>query len=138
MRNLKGLDAVKRFLFHTFGKILKVISYASIGGCVVLVGLFVWYLNGRPDLEVWHEAALDAEFTVDSAAHSFEDYLALEAQLFGQLEKKVYDRTPAGGGRQIGRFHRGSSSDPGRWETDWNRTFQLQTEKPAAGVSTLR
>ncbi|NIQ96040.1 MAG: alpha/beta hydrolase, partial [Desulfuromonadales bacterium] len=52
---------------------------------------FVLYLDSRSDLNYWHLAELDAEFTADSDIDSLADYLALEAKVFDQLEDRVYD-----------------------------------------------
>jgi alpha-beta hydrolase superfamily lysophospholipase len=103
----------------------------------MLLGAAVYYLENQPDLKVWHQAELDAEFTVDTPAQSFADYLALEKRLFGQLDEQVYARIRAGDRDSINRYFRGSQSDPGRWPTDWNRSFELSADAPKIGVLLL-
>ena len=58
---------------------LMALVYGALGAALVLLVVFVPYLNERPDLSVWHLADLDQEFTSDSDVTTFADYLALEA-----------------------------------------------------------
>jgi alpha-beta hydrolase superfamily lysophospholipase len=94
-------------------------------------------LEKRPDLNIWHEAELDAEFTVDSKAQNFADYLAIEEKLFAQLDERVYAKIKPEEQTIINRYHRGSLADPDKWSTNWNRTFEFATESPKAGVLLL-
>jgi len=111
--------------------------YGAAGVFLTLVVVFVLYMNGRPDLSVWHLAELDEEFTEDSDVSSFEDYLALEDRLFKQLDDKVYAEITPGQMTQINRFHKLSYSDPGRWPQNWNRSYEMPIAKPRAGVLLL-
>ena len=115
----------------------RALAYGIVGGLVVLIVVFVLYLDSRMDLKVWHLADLDAEFTKDTPAQSFEDYLAMEAQVFAQLDERVFEAVKPEHRRLINRYHRGSLSDPGRWPTNWNRTFELSLNAPRAGVLLL-
>ena len=121
------------FLKHT----VRILAYGLAGMLLLLVTGFVLYLDDRPDLQVWHTADLDAEFTEDSPVDSFADYLELETRLFDQLEEQVYARIRTEDRRAINRYHRGSLSDPARWDTDWNRSFERTSDNPRAGVLLL-
>ena len=101
------------------------------------LAVFVLYLNSRPELEVWHTADLDEEFTANSDIASFEDYLALESRLFAQLDEQVYALTGTADGDRINRYQRGSLADPGRWPTDWNRSFVMEADAPRGAVLLL-
>lgn len=127
---------MKHFLFGTVKHTFKALGYGIVGGLAVLIVVFVLKLESRPDLKVWHEAKLDAEFTA-GAAKSFDDYLAREARLFAQLDERVYARIEPEDRRLINRYHRGSLSDPGRWSLNWNRTFELSVNAPKAGILLL-
>jgi hypothetical protein len=98
------------------------------------ITLFVVVLERRPDLDPWHTIHLDEEFTASGPVESFDEYLALEGRLFSQLDDWVYAAVPAESPSAINRYDRGSEADPGRWPTNWNRTFQLSAEDPRAGV----
>lgn len=117
--------------------ILKALIYGITGGLVVLVLIFVMFLESRPELKVWHQVELDAEFRADNPIQSFEDYLAMEKQLFGQLEERILNHIPTEDQNLINRYYRGSLSDPSLWPTNWNRTFELSTNTPKAGVLLL-
>ncbi|WP_313951267.1 alpha/beta hydrolase [Accumulibacter sp.] len=118
-------------------RILVALVYGA-GGAVLaaLIGGIV-YLESQPDLDVWHLADLDEEFTATSRVDSFADYLALEDRLFAQLDEEVYARIPGDERRLINRYHRHSLSDPERWSPNWNRSFELRAETPKAGVLLL-
>ena len=133
MSEIAGLRLMLGAARHVF----KALGYGIIGGCVVLVIIFVIHLESRPDLKVWHEAELDAEFTASAPVQNFADYLALEKRLFAQLDERVYARIEPEGRRLINRYHRDSLSDPGRWSPNWNRTFELAASPPVAGILLL-
>jgi alpha-beta hydrolase superfamily lysophospholipase len=117
--------------------IIKVLIYGITGGLVVLIVILVMFLENRPEPKVWHQVELDAEFRADSPVQSFEDYLAMEKQLFDQLEERILNHIPTEDQNLINRYYRGSLSDPNRWSTNWNRTFELSTNTPKAGVLLL-
>ena len=116
---------------------LKALSYSAIGASVVLIIGFVVYMNGRADLQVWHLAELDEEFTASSDVQTFTDYLALEERLFRQLDELVYAKIPNDQHQEINRYNRGSMSDPERWSTNWNHSFTLNADSPRAAVLLL-
>jgi len=112
-------------------RILKALAYLMIGGVAALLIVFVLYLNSRPDLDIWHQVDLDAEYTTASGAQNFADYLAQEEKLFAQLGEKILDHVAPEDRLRINRNHRGSFSDPERWPRNWNRTFELESQKNA-------
>lgn len=122
-----------RFAWRSF----KSIAHALVGALAVLVVVLVVYLQGRPDLEVWHLANLDEEFRTGEGVGTFTDYLALEDRLFAQLDDLVYGATKEDTEYRINRYDRGSLSDPERWPTNWNRSYELPREAPEAGVLLL-
>jgi alpha-beta hydrolase superfamily lysophospholipase len=94
---------------------------------------------GGPPLEVWHTERLEAEFTAGMAEEidSFDAYRALEDRLFAQLDEQVYDETETGARFALVRYSAGSAADPRRRTPDWNRSFELPADNPAAGVLLL-
>jgi alpha-beta hydrolase superfamily lysophospholipase len=128
---------VNYFVLRSIKHLGKALLYGIVGGFIVLVVVFVMYLESRPDLKVWHEVELDAEFTAESPVQSFEDYLALEERLFDQLDEQVFSRVLPGDQGLFSRYHRESLSAPGRWSTNWNHTFELSTDAPEAGMLLL-
>jgi alpha-beta hydrolase superfamily lysophospholipase len=128
---------MKHFLFVTTKKITKAFLYLILGGTTVLLTVFVLYLESRPDLTVWHEAELDAEFTADSPVSGFSEYIQLEEKVFRQLEEKVFDTIEPEDRHHLNRFNHGSLSDPYHWQQNWSRTFELSNSDPIAGVLLL-
>jgi len=86
--------------------LLLALTYGLLGSFVVIVGLYVYQLDSRPDLKVLHQAALDVEFHAGLAGEitTLEQYQQREAQLFEQLEEQVYARIDAADRRSINRF----------------------------------
>ena len=121
----------------TLKNLLIAAAYMSIGGVVAIVGAYVAYVNARPDLQVWHEARLTAEYTADSDATTLADYLETEKAVFQQVKTEVVDQLEAADRGIIRRFDPGSKSNPDRWPQDWNRTFELEQQTPAAGILLL-
>jgi alpha-beta hydrolase superfamily lysophospholipase len=115
-------------------RLVRAIVYGVPGGLIVLTVVFIVQLEGRPDLEVWHRAHLDEEYTADSGVETFAGYLALEDRLFAELETDVFEKVDAGDRTIINRFNRGSLSDPARWGRDWNRSFERPSQDAAVGV----
>jgi alpha-beta hydrolase superfamily lysophospholipase len=118
-------------------RILKALAYGAVGALVVLIVVFVIYLDSRPDLGPWHQADLDEEFTAESEASSFSAYMQLEQRLFAQLQQEVYARTGAARQHVVNRYSSGSLADPGRWPRNWNRSFELTAAAPRAGILLL-
>jgi alpha-beta hydrolase superfamily lysophospholipase len=110
------------------------LAYGSIGVVLALVAVFVLYLENRTDLDVWHRAHLDQEFTAASRIADFGEYLELEDRLFTQLNDEVYARTGPVGDDWINRYKRGSLSDPERWSPNGNRSYELTGAAPWASV----
>ena len=128
---------MKRFLMNFGKRIGLIFLYGVPGALAVLVFIFVWNLEKRPDLKVWHSAELEAEFTVHSQVKSFREYLALEKQLFAQLDEFVYKRIQPEERVNINRYSKGSIADPENWSPNWNRTFELTNDNPQCGVLLL-
>jgi len=117
--------------------LLRFLAAGFIGSLLTAVAVYVYILDSRPDLSVWHTADLDEEFTAGSGLADFAQYLALEERLFAQLDELVYARVPTGPSEATNRYSRGSLADPGRWPLNWNRSFELPHEEPQAGVLLL-
>jgi len=116
---------------------VKLLLSGLVGAFIILLIAFVMYLESRPDLHVWHLAELDEEFTASSHVESFEEYLSLEDRLFRQLDARVYRQIEPSDRYLVNRYYRGSRSDPERWPVNINRSFELSTENPRAGVLLL-
>ncbi len=92
-----------------------------------------------PAQKIWHTVNLTEEFTAEKADEiiTFEDYQALEARLFAQLETEVYAQVGTGSAYQLVRYSRGSIADPQDDKPNWNRSFELTQASPVGGVLLL-
>ncbi len=113
------------------------VAYGLLGSVIVLVGLYVYQQENRPDLKVWHRAELDAEFHAGLEINDIDAYLQLEERLFAQLDQQVYAQIDATDRRQINRYSSGSLTDPGGYPQNWNRSFVLSHAEPIAGAVLL-
>jgi len=128
-----------KYIRHWVKHVTLAIAYGLLGSTLVLVGLYIYTLNNRPDLKVWHRAELDAEFQAERADDfgSLDDYLELEERLFQQLEEQVYLNVDDADRRLINRYSSGSRMDPSSYPRDWNRTFELGQQEAEAGIVLL-
>ena len=124
-------------LLHVSRRVIRLSLSSLLGALVVIVILAVVELNSRPDLSVWHKTVLDEEFSADSGLKSFGEYLELEERLFKQLDQEIYQQIDKKDQRSINRYSDGSLADPGRWPTNWNRSFVLPVDEPEIGVLLL-
>ncbi len=117
--------------------VLLFILYATIGAVLAAVAGFVWLgVSGKPELKPWHTASLHEEFTrADSERITTLDaYRKLEERLFAELKSEVYQRTGPSDRLQLNRYSAGSRVDPTAFPENFNRTFELETDAPRAGV----
>jgi alpha-beta hydrolase superfamily lysophospholipase len=126
-------------ILHVMKRSLLVLAVAFLGFIVGGLSLYIHSVRSGPPLDLWHTVDLTAEFDGDRSGEieTFSDYLALEDRLFTELDEKVYANTPAGPHLALARYSRGSQADPRRFETDWNRSFELRSETPRGGVLLL-
>lgn len=101
--------------------------------------LYIYLMNNRPDLKLWHTVNLDEEFTVERQADvdTFDAYLALENTLFDQVQQEVYNKAPTSPRSELNRFDSHSLADPTSYPKNWNRSFILKPEQPRGGVLLL-
>ncbi|MGB5992532.1 MAG: alpha/beta fold hydrolase [Desulfobacterales bacterium] len=123
--------------FPVLRTIMRVLVTMLAGVIVALLAGFILFLNNQSNLSVWHTTVLDVEFTTNSPVKNFKDYLSLEDRLFAQLDEKVYAHIRPEERNTINRYNSGSLSDPARWPTNWNRSFEFTVPKPVAGVLLL-
>lgn len=124
-----------RFLKVYLLKILYTLTGILIGA----VTLYIYLMNNRPDLYLWHSVYLDEEYSISKQAEitSFDDYLALEDKLFKQLQTDIYSRPSTLPHNELNRFENGSLADPGSYPKNWNRSFILKPDQPRGGVLLL-
>ena len=113
--------------------ILIALAYMILGTLIVLSTLAVKQLQNRPDLSAWHMVELENQYTADRQdIVTFTDYLALEEELFAELNHNIFVDKADPNWRKLGRFSHGSLSDPNNNDINWNKSFELKPDKPVA------
>ena len=128
---------MKKIVLSTASYAFKSFLYGVVGAVIMLLIVAIKFLNDKPDLQVWHTADLDEEFTVRSEVTTFDEYLELETRLFAQLDELVYSKPSADPSAWVDRYTKQSFSDATSWGTNWNRTFELKRKAPKSGVLLL-
>ena len=128
---------MKRIILSSTTYAIKAFLFGLLGATIILLIGAIRFLNDKPDLQLWHTEHLDQEYRSDSKVTTFEEYLALEERLFQQLDELVYSDGGADSANWIDRYTRSSSTDPTSWEPNWNRSFELKTDAPKAGILLL-
>lgn len=120
-------------------KILFILSAGFLGAVLSAVAVFVYLMDSRPDLHLWHTVQLDEEYTLEKQGEitSFDDYLVLEDRLFEQLQAEVYNRQATLPGGALNRFDKNSLADPTHYQKNWNRSFIMAPSKSRGGVLLL-
>ncbi|MFA9476543.1 MAG: hypothetical protein ACERJ2_18575, partial [Filomicrobium sp.] len=118
-----------------------IVSAILLTGLLAFTVLLVWAFESRnmPALHIWHTASLSGEFTAsDSTPKStLQNYLDQEERLFSELKENIFDRVESTDDLKFSRYRDGGPQDPGRWETNWNRTFELVPEHIQGGALLL-
>jgi alpha-beta hydrolase superfamily lysophospholipase len=117
----------------------RALGWALVGMLLVGLVLYIRYLRSGPELEPWHRAHLDEEFTAARAdeVRTIADYRALERRLFDEIDREIYAETEPEDRLPFNRYFRGSQSDPATWPVDWNRTWEHSPASPPAAVLLL-
>jgi alpha-beta hydrolase superfamily lysophospholipase len=92
--------------------------------------------GGGAALKPWHTEKLTEEFGEDKTdeVKTFDEYLTLEDRLFMQLDEIVYAQSETGPEYKLDRYSPNSAADPRKYKPNWNRSFELTTERPRGGV----
>lgn len=108
-----------------------------LGACISLTAAVAVYIAYRPSLALWHTTLLHGEFTAGSDTTDWKGYLAREEKLFQELDEKIVSRIPPAQRTEFNRFSAGSKSDPARWPTNWNHSFEWPHANARFGVLLL-
>ncbi len=122
------------WLVQNIGKI----AFFFLQGVLVALFIgFVFYVYSLPKLSIWHTTHLENRFQANSDIETLEGYMALEDELFEELDKKIYAKLKPDEQSGINRYTKNSYSDPARWPVQWNRTTELPLKSAKIGVLLL-
>ena len=124
-------------------RLRKGLLYLCGAGALALMTIVVVFaLQARwrlPELEAWHHIELEGEFRSGRAGapHTFEEYRALEKQLFAELRRRVLDSPKAADSALIGRYNPKSVGAKLALDTRYNQSFELVPAGEPRGAALL-
>ncbi len=106
---------------------------------IAFLGVRIYIAQQGLPLEVWHTYAPDELSAEQMDASDWEGYLAAESRIFQALQENVTRKLPPEEKVPFNRYFEGSPVYPGRFLTDWNRSYILepQASQPAGAVVLL-
>jgi alpha-beta hydrolase superfamily lysophospholipase len=125
-----------RALLQLVRRLTFALGFMLLGGLIAGVAVYGMYLARQPPLHIWHRAALDGEFRAGAEA-DLDGYRRREDRLFAELHEEVHARLASDEQRLINRFAAASPLNPDNHARNWNRTFELPSPAPSAGVLLL-
>ena len=114
---------------------LKIGALIVFGGLVTLLALRAYDARRGVPLAVWHTYAPVEPTASQLAKMSWDDYLAAEQKIFDSVRVKVTEKLEPEQQVPANRYFSGSPIYPGKFATDWNRSYIMEPEgKPVGAV----
>jgi alpha-beta hydrolase superfamily lysophospholipase len=121
-------------------RILKALKWAATLFAVVLVGLLAiraWDAQRGPALSVWHTYTPHDLTAKQLAKLGWSGYLEAEKKLFEEVRTKVTERIEPEERTPSNRYFDGSPIYPGKFATDWNRSYVMAPDGAPVGAVVL-
>jgi len=114
------------------------VRYALASVVLVAATLFAARIydsqRGAP-LELWHRFVPHEWKAEQLDQTDWAGYLAQEASLFDEVQHEVTERLPAEDRVPVNRYFAGSPVYPGRFPSNWNRSYILEPDGPPIGAA---
>ena len=109
-----------------------------VASIVTLLAVRAWDVQRGPPLELWH-TFIPHELSADEIDRAdWKRYLAAEERAFAEVRAEVTDKLPPEAREEANRYDAQSPIYPGRFTTDWNRSYvMLPQGKPRGAVVML-
>jgi alpha-beta hydrolase superfamily lysophospholipase len=119
-------------------KLLKWVAVALVASLVTLLAVRIYDTQRGPPLELWHKY-VPHELTAGEIDQSdWARYLAAEGKAFAEVRAEVTDRLSPEARNAGNRYFADSPIYPGKFATDWNRSYVLAPAgKPVGAVVLL-
>jgi alpha-beta hydrolase superfamily lysophospholipase len=101
---------------------------------LVLLGLRAFDVQRGPPLELWHTFVPSEPSAAQIDKIDWQQYLEAEAQTFAEVRKNVTNQLPPESRTEGNRYFEGSPIYPGKFATDWNRSYTMAPAGTPAGA----
>ena len=101
---------------------------------LTLLGIRAWDSQRGPPLRLWHTYVPRELKAKEIAAADWTSYLAAERALFADVRANVTEKLDLESRDPANRYFDGSPLYPGRFATDWNRSYILEPDGPPRGA----
>jgi alpha-beta hydrolase superfamily lysophospholipase len=115
-------------------KLVVVLAVLAVFG---LLAVRAWDSQRGPPLAVWHKYAPDELTAREIKKLDWAGYLKAEAALFDQVRAKVTEKLEPEQRIPSNRYFDGSPIYPGKFKTDWNRSYILEPAGAPVGAVVL-
>jgi alpha-beta hydrolase superfamily lysophospholipase len=120
-----GLGLRERVMLRKMAKVSMWLLLALAIALVAVLGVRMWELQRGPELELWH-TFVPTELSAEQIDRSdWPAYLAAEQQAFDEVRANVTDKLPPEEQIDGNRYYAGSPIYPGKFATDWNRSYTM-------------
>jgi alpha-beta hydrolase superfamily lysophospholipase len=117
--------------------LLKLVVVLAVLGVFGLLAVRAWDSQRGPPLAAWHKYAPDDLTAREIAKLDWAGYLKAEAALFDQVRAEVTKRLEPEQRIMSNRYFDGSPIYPGKFKTDWNRSYVLEPAGTPVGAVVL-
>jgi alpha-beta hydrolase superfamily lysophospholipase len=117
--------------------LLKAIVVLAVLAVFGLLAVRAWDAQRGPPLAVWHKYAPDELTAHDIRKLDWAGYLKAEAATFDQVRTKVTGRLEPDQRIPSNRYFDGGPIYPGKFKTDWNRSYIMEPTGAPVGAVVL-
>jgi alpha-beta hydrolase superfamily lysophospholipase len=118
-------------------RLLRRVALIAVTLLVILLILRVWDVQRGPPLAAWHLVVPEELRAGEMDATNWAGYLAAEAAAFATVRAEVTSALQPEDRTRANRYFIDSPLHPGRFVTDWNRSFVLEPEGALRGAVVL-
>ena len=116
-------------------KLLKISALLVVASLVTLLAVRAYDSQRGAPLAVWHTYAPEELTAQELAQAGWDDYLAAEQKIFESVRVNVTQKLEVEDQVPANRYFAGSPIYPGKFATDWNRSYLLEPDgKPVGAV----
>jgi len=117
--------------------LLKAIVVLAVLAVFGLLGVRAWDSQRGPPLALWHKYAPDDLTADDLRTLDWAGYLKAEAGVFDEVRTRVTEKLEPADRIPSNRYFDGSPIYPGKFKTDWNRSYIMEPAGAPVGAVVL-